>query len=171
MQKNKKKKSLLGSLNADLLCYMARKNRKEPKGHRGGSNNGYYLSTFWQWHIETILDEMCLSVFLVVSPAFVLLLDKEPVLEISSDAGTTPVGRSNEVLLRCMRLFLNVNKGIHDQWVASVTVCGSALVSFFSPYKAPKYSQTRTLTQIHLVLYPIIPIHAPFQLFNHSRGL
>lgn len=46
MQKNKEEKSRLGSLNGDLLCYMARKNRKEPKGHGEGSDNGYYLSTF-----------------------------------------------------------------------------------------------------------------------------
>lgn len=112
---------------------------------------------------------MCLSTFLVVCPAFVVLLDKGLVLEMSSDA----VGLSNEVWLRCMRIFLNVNKGIHVHRVASVSVCRSASVSFFflPTHTAPKYSPTRTLRQIHLILYPIIPIHASFQLFNHGRGL
>lgn len=52
--------------------------------------------------------------FYCCSPPFVTLLDKDPEPEISTDAGAAPVGRSNEVWLRCARLFQNVNRGIRD---------------------------------------------------------
>lgn len=130
VQKNKKKKSLVGSLTADLLCYVAHKDRKRTQRAQRKQQQWLLSQFIWQWHIETIVEGMCLSTVLVVFPSFVVLHDKEPVPDISPDGSAAPVGRSDEVWLRCARLFLNVNRGIHDHWVASVSVCGSASVSF-----------------------------------------
>lgn len=45
-RKTKRKKFLIGSLNADLLCNVAYKTRKEPQGHEECGYNGYYLTSF-----------------------------------------------------------------------------------------------------------------------------
>lgn len=109
---------------------------------------------------------ICLNIFSGCFPHFLCHLW----FEISPYTDIAAVERSKEVWLRCTRLFLNVNRGIHNHRVTSVSVCRSA-ASFLFFHTWPKIF-THTHTQIlGVVLYPIIPIHTPFQMFNHCRGL
>lgn len=83
---------------------------------------------------------ICLNIFSGCFPPFLrhLWFDISPYTDIAA------VERSNEVWLRCTRLFLNVNRGIHNHQVTSVSVCRSASSFLFSTH-GPKYSPTRTL--------------------------
>ena len=147
---------------------------KEPKGHEECGNSGYLSQFIWQWHIETILRGMCLSTFLVARPLpstfIVLLLDKEPALENLPRRWCSSSAKERWGVAEVhWRLFLNVNRGIHDHPVASVSVCLAAFFSF-SPQKNI-YRHARSHINSSPFPYPVIPIHAAFRLFNHCGGL
>lgn len=92
---------------------------------------------------------ICLNIFSGCFPPFLrhLWFDISPYTDIAA------VERSNEVWLRCTRLFLNVNRGIHNHRVTSVSVCRSAS-SFFFPHMAQNihphaHSNTRCRSLSH----------------------
>lgn len=129
------------------MCDAAHERRKGAKGQREGRIDDHRYRRLGDYYEQRFDSDMkrqplwnMLKHFPGCFPPFVSLR-----LELSAHAGTAPLEGSSEVWQRCTRLFLNVNRGIHNHRVTSVSVCRSASSCLFFPTRSPKYSQTRTL--------------------------